>query len=282
MQTGILYALGATVLFGLADVVYKHALAIGTRAHRLMMLQSWLFLANVILYGAATGTLHFVRGSLWGLCVGLFAWAGFYNFARSMRTGAVSTCAPIFRLSFIITAALAILILHEAASLLKLTGMGLAVIAVFLLVGNVRGRSTPADRHSLMLVAGATVSMGIASLFYKFGLYAGATPASMMVPQAVVVVTCSTTVGLAVDRGFRLSGPVLIYAPVAAVLLALAFVLMVEGLARADASSVVPVAQMGMAVSAIIGFVFLGEPPTAHKIAGLLLAVASLGCFAFG
>ena len=267
------------LLFGVGDVVYKRAANAGIAAHRLMMLQSWFFLATVVCYGWTTGTLHFVPASLWGVCVGLFAWFGFYNFARSLSGGAVSTCAPIFRLSFIITAALAILILHESASAAKLAGMALAIAAVFLLLG---GKGGSVDRKSLILVSVATVSMGIASLFYKFGLFAGALPASMMVPQAMVVVTCSTIVGLRVDRGLRLSGPVLFVAPGAGILLSLAFVAMVEGLARADASTVVPVAQMGLVVSAIAGFVCLGEKASPGKLAGLAAAAGALGCFAFG
>ncbi len=270
------------LLFGVGDVIYKRASSVGILPHRLMMLQSWFFLATAVVYGLITGTLHFTPASLWGLCVGLFAWFGFYNFARSLRGGAVSTCAPIFRMSFIITAGLAILLLHEPASPLKLLGMAMAVAAVFLLVGNPAGSAASVDGKSLLLVAIATVSMGVASLFYKFGLHDGASPASMMVPQAIVVVTCSTAVCLTIDRGWRLSGPVLYVAPVAAVVLASAFIAMVEGLARADASSVVPVAQMGMAVSAIAGFVVLGERPTTGKVAGLAVAIAALACFAFG
>ena len=46
-------------------------------------------------------------GALWGALAGLVMFFAFYNFSRSLRTGSISTNAPIFRLSFTLTAALA-------------------------------------------------------------------------------------------------------------------------------------------------------------------------------
>jgi drug/metabolite transporter (DMT)-like permease len=66
------------------------------------------------------------------------------------------------------------------------------------------------------------------------------------------------------------------------VLLAFAFAFMVDGMARAQASVVVPIAQMGFVVSALVGFAFLREPRTARKSAGLAAAVAALASFASG
>ena len=58
--------------------------------------------------------------------------------------------------------------------------------------------------------------------------------------------------------------------------------LLVEGMARADASVVVPIAQMGFIVTAMLGFVFLGEPFTGRKGAGLVAALAALASLASG
>ncbi|HMA87434.1 MAG TPA: hypothetical protein VKP89_01670, partial [Burkholderiales bacterium] len=57
---------------------------------------------------------------------------------------------------------------------------------------------------------------------------------------------------------------------------------MVESLARADASVVVPVAQMGFVVTSLVGFLFLREPFSARKDAGLLAAIAALASLAHG
>lgn len=57
---------------------------------------------------------------------------------------------------------------------------------------------------------------------------------------------------------------------------------MAESLASGDASVMVPIAQKGFTVTAVLGFVLLGEPFTARKGAGLAAALAALASFAYG
>jgi transporter family protein len=164
-------------------------------------------------------------------------------------------------------------------------GIALALAAVWLLLGapapeDAAGRRE--SRSSLVRVLVATVSVGAGNFIYTFGLRAGATPASLIVAQAAVVVTLATVFAGAVDRRIRPSRAALSYAPRAAVVLALAFAFMVEGMARAEASVVVPIAQMGFVVTALLGFLFLREPFTARKGAGLAAALAALASLAYG
>lgn len=277
-------ALGAMLFFGCADAVYKRAAAAGVLPRHLLMVQSAVFLTSVTLYGLLTESLTFVTGSLWGAFAGLFMWLGFHNFAHSLKSGAVSVNAPIFRLSFVITAVLAILLLHEPLTTGKILGIILAGAAVWLLLAvpetAERGYSRE-SRSSLMRVLIATAAVGVGNLLYKFGLRTGATPASLVVAQAMVAVSCSSGLACVTDRGIRPSAVSLRYGPVAAVLLATAFAMLVESLARGDASTMVPVAQMGLAISAIIGFLFLGERVSLRKAAGLGAALAALASFLY-
>jgi len=285
MTPGIEYALGAMLFFGLGDLVYKRGAAAGAQPHHFLMVQSWVFAPSVVLYAMWTDSLHFVAGSLWGALAGLFVLVGFYNFAHSLRTGSISINAPVFRLSFVLTAALAVLLLGEPLTSYKVAGIALALAAVWLLLG----APAPEDaarrresRSSLVRVLVATVSVGAGNFIYTFGLRAGATPASLIVAQAAVVVTLATVFAGAVDRRIRPSRAALSYAPRAAVVLALAFAFMVEGMERAEASVVVPIAQMGFVVTALLGFLFLREPFTARKGAGLAAALAALASLAYG
>src|ERR1044071_6958625 len=107
MNAGIAFAFGAMLLIGCADLIYKRGAAAGAPAHQFLMVQTWLFVPSVVLYGAVSGTLVFTAGSAWGAVAGLFMVVGFYNFAHSLRSGAISINAPVFRLSFVLTAALA-------------------------------------------------------------------------------------------------------------------------------------------------------------------------------
>jgi len=283
MTHALAFALAAMVFYGLADLVYKRAAIAGVPAHHFMMVQTWFFLSFCTLYGLASGSLVFTSASLWGLAAGVFAFTGFYNFAQSLRGGSVSINAPIFRLSFTVTAALAVVLLGEPLNAYKAAGIGLALVAVWLLLAADAG-SGPGARHlatsSLARVLVATVAVGIANLLYKVGLRAGATPASLLVVQASLVVMMSTSLAASIDRRIRPVRSSWRFAIAASMLLSTAFVTLLEGLARGEASVLVPVAQMGFVVTAAVGFLFLRERFTPRKGVGLLVALAALASLA--
>jgi drug/metabolite transporter (DMT)-like permease len=64
------------------------------------------------------------------------------------------------------------------------------------------------------------------------------------------------------------------------VLLVTAFILLAKGLQAGEVSVIVPIAQMGFVVTALLGFVLLREPFTPRKGAGLAAAVAALASLA--
>ena len=276
---GIEYALAAMVCFGLADFVYKRAAAAGVPAHRFLMLQAWFFAPTVFLYGILSGTLAFKPAVLWGSAVGLFVYIGLYCFARSLQGGAVSINAPIFRLSFTITAALAVWLLHEPLTPLKLAGLALALIATWLLLGGSAPAQHP-SRKSLAQVLVAMLSLGIANFLYKVGLLGGASPASLLVAQAVVFISLATGSAYLIDHGLKPHRAEVPSAATAAALLVFAFILLIEGLARGQASVLVPVAQMGFVVTSALGVIVLREPFGRRKIFGLATAITALACLA--
>jgi drug/metabolite transporter (DMT)-like permease len=285
MTPGIDYALGALLCFGLGDLIYKRAAAAGAQPHHFMMVQTWFFLPAVFAYGWFTGSLAFDAAALWGALAGLFVIIGYYNFAHSLKSGAVSIVAPVFRLSFALTAALAVLLLGEPLTARKLAGLALALAAVWLLLGAPAAVDHALRRQSrslLLRVLVATVAVALANLIYKFGLRAGASPATLVVAQACVASTLATAFSAKIDCGIHPSRVALRHAPYAAVVLALAFILLLKGLALGEASILVPVAQMGFVVTALLGFLFLHEPFTPRKGVGLAAALAALASFAYG
>ena len=281
MSPAIACALGALLCFGLGDLIYKQGAAAGAQPHQFLMLQSWVFTPIVFVYALATHQLEFVPGTLWGALAGVFILTGFYNFAYSLKTGSISINAPVFRLRFVITAALAVALLGEPPTAAKAAGIALALAAAWLLLGGAGGPQRE-DRGSLIRVLVATVAVGIGNFIYKLGLQAGATPASIIVAQGCAVVVGATLFVAWKEGRVRAEAPVRRFAPRAAVVLAAAFSLLVEALARGQASVVVPVAQMGFVVTALVGTLFLGERFTLRKGAGLLAALAALASLAAG
>lgn len=285
MSESMEYSLGAMLLYGMADFVYKRGAAAGAEPHHFLMVQTWFFTPCALLYGLASGTLVFNLAALWGAAAGVCAVVGYYNFAHSLRSGSVSTNATIFRLSFAVTVALAVLVLGEPLTAPKLAGLALVAVAVWLLLaapGTGAGDPRHESRSSLVRVLVATVMVGILGFTYKVGLRGGSTPIALVVTQGFVAVTIATCFTAYVDRRIRPSRAAWSHAPVAAVLLVTAFTFLAKGLESGQASVVVPVAQMGFIVTAIMGFILLREPFTARKGAGLAVALAALACLAMG
>ena len=280
MTPGLGFALGAMLCFGVGDLIYKRAAAAGIEASQFIMLQAWVFCPGITLYAWLTGTLDPHRSALWGSLAGLFALTALYNFARSLQDGAVSTNAPIFRLNFTITAALAIALLGETLTPAKVAALVCALGAVWLLLaepGTPRGRI---NLSSLTRVLIATLAMAFANLFYKVGLQQGAVPETMVAVQAWAFCTSATLFNVLRERRLRLTSGAWPYSTLAAVALMVGFVLLMHGLALGSASVLVPVAQMSFVFTALLGAVMFRETLNARKRAGLVVAAAALALFA--
>lgn len=283
MSDALACALAALLCYGLSDFIYKRAASAGLASDYFLMGQAWFFCPTIIAYAWLSGKLALNVAALWGMAAGIAVLIGFYNYSRSLRSGSVSVIAPVFRLNFLVTAALAIAWLHEPLTARKSVGFVLALIAGWLLLGGPlhRDRVDPAvARRSLIQVVVATAATGTANFCYKLGLIGGATPETVLAAQAVVFCSLVTAMTYAANgtirppRGFALhSGP-------AAVVLVAAFLFMLHGLKYGEASVIVPIAQMGFVVAAVLGVVFFREGLTVRKLAGLGAAGVALAVLA--
>jgi uncharacterized membrane protein len=281
MTGGTGYAFAAMLCFGLGDFIYKRSAQGGVPAHYFIMLQAWCFCPLVILYAVATESLVLRPAALWGCLAGLFIFIGFYNFVRSLTIGAVSINAPIFRMNFIVTVLLAVVLLGEPLTRAKVFGLVLSLAATWLLLGG--GRDLPtgeAGRRSLGQVALATFSFGAANFFHKLGLLGGMPPETMLSAQAIVFITCATLFAYYTDRAIRPPAWAWAYAVPAALVLIIAFLLFLNALTLGHASVLVPIAQMGFVPAAALGVLVLNEPLTGRKIIGLAIALAALAVLA--
>jgi uncharacterized membrane protein len=280
MTPGIGFALGAMVCFGAGDLIYKRAAAKGIEARHFAMLQAFVFCPAVTLYAWATGTLDPHVSALWGAPAGLFLLIAVHNFLASLKTGAVSTNAPIFRLNFTITTALAILLLGETLNAFKVAALAGALLAVWLLLAEPSKSGNRQTFKSLVRVLIATVAMALTNFFHKVGLMHGALPETLVAAQAWTFITLATLIALIGDRGYKVPARAWRYAPFAAIALVVAFMLLLYGLARGPASVLVPVAQMSFVFTALLGAVMFNERLDTRKRIGLGVAVLALALFA--
>ncbi len=286
MSPGLGFALGAMIAFGVSDLIYKRGAAAGIDAGEFVMLQAWAFCPGVTLYAWLTGTLELHRSALWGSLAGLFLLVAMYNFARSFKGGAVSTNAPIFRLNFTLTAALAIVFLGEPLTLAKAVALTGALVAVWLLLREPAKAYDKASHEtnlaSLIRVTIATVAIALTNLFYKVGLLHGAVPETMVSTQAWTFCSLATLLRFRRERRFRVTPDAWRYSTLAAVALAAAFILLMHGLAAGPASVLVPVANMSFVFSALFGALLFHESLNTQKRLGLAIATAALVLFAVG
>ena len=284
MNKPILYAIVAMACYGLSDFIYKQAAAAAIRADHFLMVQGWVFFPLVIFYAVATGTLIPDPAALWGSLAGAFIFIGFYYFIRSLAAGSVSTNASIFRMNFIVTVFLVIAFLGEPLTPKKIAGLALALLATWLLVGaGAIAACTPNDarRRSLVQVAVATLAFGASNFFHTVGLRHGAVPETLAVAQAAIFMPLATVVVYFAHRNLRPPPVTFKYGAAAAVVLLGATIFLLRGVASGQASVVVPIAQMGFIVAALLGIFILREPVTVRKAMGLVSALAALAVLAW-
>lgn len=288
MTIAVALAFVAMVFNGLTDFAFKKAAAGSMRGdfrmHHFIVAQSVLFWSTVTLYGIVTGELN-AGAHIWlGMLAGVFMFIGFNCFALSLQHGNVSINAPIFRLNFLVTAALAMLLLGEPPLVVKLAGLMLALVAIWLLVGAGGGGQGAQARkqanRSLMLAVAATLALGTGNTIHKVGLDSGGTPATQLAAHSLVYLALSAAVAFRQDGGLVIPKAVWPVAAMGALCGGAAFIAMMRGLAIGQASVIVPIAQMGLVVSAALGVIVLGEKLTGRKLAGLVAAVAALAALA--
>jgi uncharacterized membrane protein len=285
MNQPILYAIMAMICYGLSDFIYKQAAAAAIRADHFLMAQAWLFCPLVILYTLATRTLVLNFAALWGSLAGVFVFIGLYYFIRSLAAGSVSTNASIFRMNFVVTVFLVIAFLSEPLTPRKIIGLALALLATWLLVGAgaIANRTTnDARRRSLVQVVVATFAFGASNFFHTVGVRHGAVPETLAVAQMALFMPLATVVVYFADRNLRLPPVTFKYGTAAAVVLLGATIFLLRGVAGGQASVLVPIAQMGCVVAALLGIFILREPVTVRKAIGLVSALAALAVLAWG
>jgi drug/metabolite transporter (DMT)-like permease len=280
MTPGLGFALGAMLCFGVGDLIYKRGAAAGIKTGEFLMLQAWIFCPGVTLYALLTGTLDLHFSALWGSLAGLLLFVALYNFTQSLHGGAVSTNAPVFRLNFAITAALAILLLGETLTVAKAVALACALVAVWLLLAEARTERGKPNLSSLGRVLIATVAMAFTNFLYKVGLQHGVLPETMVASQAWVFCSLATLSALLRDRRIQFLPGAWRYSALAALALFGAFVLLMHGLLLGPASVLVPVAQMSFIMTALLGAAMFREQLDARKCAGLAIAAVALILFA--
>ena len=277
----ILLALLSMLLLGIYDFVYSRAVRKGVSAGTMTCSQACFFVPTVTLWayleGAYTWTPRAFLGPLAAICLFFGIWA----FMRSVSLGEASVSTPIYRISFVITALVAILFLGEQMTIRKGIGFMLAAASIFFLSEfRLRAKSVTRDRTASILWAIAAMSsIGLLNIIYKIGVSGGVAPAMFLHSQGVCFITIAFIYARLTQGGPRFSRQGWAHGFVASFSLSMGLIALLAALKRGDASVVTPIAQLSFVVSTLMVTLWMGERFTKRKVVGLLLAVATIAAF---
>jgi uncharacterized membrane protein len=277
----ILLALLSMVLIGVYDFVYSKAVRKGVSAGTMTCSQACFFVPTVTLWayleGAYTWTPRAFLGPLAAICLFFGIWA----FMRSVSLGEASVSTPIYRISFVITALVAILFLGEQMTIRKGIGFLLAAASIFFLSEfRLKAKVVSRDRTTSILWAiAAMTSIGLLNVIYKIGVSGGVAPAMFLHSQGVCFITIAFIYARLTQGGPRFSRQGWAYGFVASFSLSMGLIALLAALKRGEASVVTPIGQLSFVVSTLMVTLWMGERFTKRKVVGLLLAVATIGAF---
>lgn len=279
MSLSIALALGSMILGGLSDFLYKRAQVRGLRPASFMVVQSAFFNLMALALAVLTDGLAPDWAALrYAGPTALTLFGAFYLFLRSLRDGDATVNVPIYRLSFVVTAVLAVLALGERLSATRVLAIGLAAVGVLALADLGKLASGGLAKRSLLFLLPATGLYGLSAAIYKAGVAAGVPPGTFLVVQAALVLLCCVALAL-VTGDLRPTPATVQHAPFTGLLLAGSLFLLLASLRIGEATVSVPISQLSFVLTTLLAVAFLGERLSRGRVVGTVAAVLAVVAF---
>ena len=281
MHPGILFALVSLAFAGFLDVSYKLFADRGESRGCFLsaMAVVWLVLQTAVLAGSEQHLTLSTVNWLFGLTAGLAITASNLALIESMTVLNVSLSSTVYRLNTIGVMILGVLFLGESVSLLNYAGIGLGVAAVLLLYQRTPEIGTEATSQAALFLgiavfaSGARASYGVLT---KAGLHAGADPTSLLLIAALCWAGGGLVYALVWERTLRLTLRGLGYSVLAGLLVFGTVNSLIAALANADATLVIPIANLSFLVALSVGVCLRLEALTRQKAMAKVLAVSAI------
>jgi transporter family protein len=277
----MLFALLSMFMIGIYDFIYSRAVRKGVSAGTMTCSQACFFVPTVTLWAYLEGTYTWTPLTFLGPIAAIFLFFGIWAFMRSVSLGEASVSTPIYRISFVITALVAILFLGEHMTFRKGAGFLLAAASIFFLSDfrlgpKVNSRNRTA---SVLWALAAMTSIGLLNIVYKLGVSGGVAPAMFLHSQGLCFITVAFIYTTLSQGGPRFSRIGWAHGLPAGVSVVVGLYALLAALRTGEASVVTPIGQLSFVVSTLMVAFWMGERFTKRKLAGLLLAVATIGAF---
>jgi transporter family protein len=237
------------------------------------------FLGTSILSGLLLGDLEFEAITIgYGLIAGFLSLVALNLFVISLKEGEVSVNSTLFRLNFVVTALMAIIILAESATWSKWTGLALAVGAIGSISwgGNFRRKGTG---RATALAITALLIYGVNSFFFKIAALHEVSVPAYTVTTSLTFGALSIAAHFSPWKSVRIQPNRIVvrYGLLSGLIIGAAFNFMIWSLRLGgEASVVIPIFQLSFVLTAALGVIRLNEPMTLRKGIGFALAIGAI------
>jgi uncharacterized membrane protein len=262
------------------DLVFKVTTQrIEVRHYSLFYLLQALFIAICCMAAVGLfklGPVVHVTSLVFGLPIGLGTWAIYMLVLHSLAEGEVSTNVTIFRLNFVVSSILAVLILGEVLSVRKVIGLALSSAAIVMLFFST-ARPGRRFRSGIRFSVPACLLAGALNILIKTAFNNGALVVQLILYRYLLVFVLAAVLhlvggGKLIERRRNLYSLSLLSGVAMMVALFFTFAAFRIG----DVALVTPINQLAFVFSTAGAVLILKERLSIMKILALVLAVASI------
>jgi drug/metabolite transporter (DMT)-like permease len=213
----------------------------------------------------------------YGLLAGIILAAANISLIEGLTHIDVSLGSTVYRLNTIGVVILSFVFLNERIEVIKLTGIIFGVISVLLLYKSSNDKTAShTTKIFFWLLVFASLLRAAYGVVSKVGLLASADKNSIILLAALCWIVCGASYAKYVEKRFIVTKKKALYSAVSGVLVFCIVNFLILGLQIAQASIVVPIANMSFIIALIISVLMGTEKMDLKKIAATTFAVGSI------
>jgi len=280
MSSTVVFALLSLVCAGANDVVFKrYAAKERSRGAYIFGIGIvWAVLQSTLAAGTGVDIVPSSATLGYGLLAGVLLTVSNLCLLESLTHIDASLGSTIYRLNTVGVVILSVLFLNETPGGLALGGVGLGIVAVFLLYrreghGEATGRRFALFFGLAVLASFCRATYGVVS---KAGLADGAGLQSMLVIAALSWIVGGAGYALLREKRLKITGKKAAYSLLSGILVFLIVNFLLLAIEHGQASIAIPIANMSFVVALLLSVGLGMERLTARKLAAVVLSVGSL------
>lgn len=225
-----------------------------------------------------------IRSVLFGVSIGTFSYIAYFLFLTSLKSQNGTINTTIYRLNFITSSILGVVVLNESITWQKTVGILLCVAAIIIFVNIQDLRSGKAFDIYMLYSLLANVLTGILNITSKVALNEGISSDTLLTIRYIVVALITVVLYRIPGRGKEKENlismkEILIPGAISGVLMLTSLYLLYYALSIGEITIVMPIVQSCFVFTFVLCVIFLKEKLNLRKIIGIGLAVAAMIVF---